>query len=651
MSFAKALQFKGNECLVKASECRKFRQQLRTQFPLLSSEQLERIWPNKSQLRQQQLQGRTTIYICNEQPIFYVHERALYPSLYFLHVAPQIMTAVALAKGVAPALLRGADVFMPGVVVDKPEAGHVSWVVHNFGKFAKGDLVWVSEIPTMWPPLAIAKWTLSYDEMEMRGQKGKGLEVVHIMDDQLWLAGNGQFPLQRPDTAVRAVQQYEEQQLEQQLAAAQEARLQLKEKRLSEAQAYVANGPNKLRKQRKLLRQIQALCDRIEAGEQLVGDSLAKANRKQAVEDEIAFIEQRLEKLDFFLQSPDTAPYPPVDGISEDADLPLEEQKWGDEEEPKSAQAQADVPADVVDDWALAASAAAASGTEAEATQDQEHELVEDADGAADRQGEQEAEQGGDAVGGEDEEDEDEDEDVDDKEEEEQGMTQDEMLFTGFLFGLQNVPRTSLPMLVSTLSGPYITAYCRKLRRAQGQELRVKQTKWKKLGVFLREMEAQGIIKLAEDKPGVLSLLSIDLAHDAFVGLSEDDELVCEGADGEGQFAVTKKSKAQASQFKATKGKITICMRRIRNKNKTIVENLTKFGIHLDNDLKRALSNKFSGSVSIVEAHGQGNPQLHIQGKYVTQVAQFLKERYSIPDAFIVTNLKGVTKKDREVNV
>eukprot|EP00049_Salpingoeca_infusionum_P028028 m.35759 g.35759 ORF g.35759 m.35759 type:complete len:144 (+) comp9920_c0_seq1:196-627(+) len=114
MSFAKALQFKGNECLVKASECRKFRQQLRTQFPLLSSEQLERIWPNKSQLRQQQLQGRTTIYICNEQPIFYVHERALYPSLYFLHVAPQIMTAVALAKGVAPALLRGADVFMPG---------------------------------------------------------------------------------------------------------------------------------------------------------------------------------------------------------------------------------------------------------------------------------------------------------------------------------------------------------------------------------------------------------------------------------------------------------------------------------------------------------------------------------------------------------
>ncbi len=86
--------------------------------------------------------------------------------------------------GVAQKLQGGADLFMPGVKLsedaaraDKP--GY-SWVRHNFGRFARGDLLVIVE-EGFWAPVALARWSISSEDLEMRGQEGCAVEILHCV--------------------------------------------------------------------------------------------------------------------------------------------------------------------------------------------------------------------------------------------------------------------------------------------------------------------------------------------------------------------------------------------------------------------------------------------------------------------------------------
>eukprot|EP00041_Stephanoeca_diplocostata_P004502 m.46229 g.46229 ORF g.46229 m.46229 type:complete len:188 (-) comp15154_c0_seq6:196-759(-) len=88
------------------------------------------------------------------------------------------------------------------------------------------------------------------------------------------------------------------------------------------------------------------------------------------------------------------------------------------------------------------------------------------------------------------------------------------------------------------------------------------------------------------------------------------------------------------------------------NKNITCVDNLENFGIIMDEPLKRAVSRHFSVSVSYAGGPDVSKGTLmFVQGKYVVQLVEFLSKNLQIPKKHFVGNAKGVSKRDKAVNV
>ncbi len=87
----------------------------------------------------------------------------------------QILPKITVYPGVLERLCKGADLFMPGVVLDLnlPSSLGRSWVLHNFGRFAKGDLCSLV-VQGHWAPMALLAWNLSWDELELKGREVGG---------------------------------------------------------------------------------------------------------------------------------------------------------------------------------------------------------------------------------------------------------------------------------------------------------------------------------------------------------------------------------------------------------------------------------------------------------------------------------------------
>lgn len=100
---------------VKGSDSRKLRRQLYEQYPLLSDEQLDSVWPNSAVLEARKVANRLVVYVSRGKPLFYTNdgEASLHPTLYLVHVAPQIIPCVTVHPGVGTKLARGPDLFMP----------------------------------------------------------------------------------------------------------------------------------------------------------------------------------------------------------------------------------------------------------------------------------------------------------------------------------------------------------------------------------------------------------------------------------------------------------------------------------------------------------------------------------------------------------
>jgi predicted ribosome-associated RNA-binding protein Tma20 len=137
------------------------------------------------------------LYLHGNTPLWFTTDEAgagvrAHPSLYTLHVAPQIMPAVTVHAGLGKKLLA-TDLFMPGIVIthvcrgsrtapgrviafgssalvppQDAEDPRVDWVTANFGKFRKNDLVAICE-ENAWAPVAIGSWCVSADELRLMG--------------------------------------------------------------------------------------------------------------------------------------------------------------------------------------------------------------------------------------------------------------------------------------------------------------------------------------------------------------------------------------------------------------------------------------------------------------------------------------------------
>ncbi|XP_046578103.1 eukaryotic translation initiation factor 2D-like [Haliotis rubra] len=132
--------------------------------------------------------GQTAVVYCvQKNPIFFDLYGKIYPTVYTMWKYPDFLPLFTTWPPVFKKLAGGADLMLPGVVVK----GQVT--LSTFGKMAKGAMCAVSLVGNR-APVAVGNACLSGEDMYLSAMRGKGVEIVHILGDQLWEFGDQSSP-------------------------------------------------------------------------------------------------------------------------------------------------------------------------------------------------------------------------------------------------------------------------------------------------------------------------------------------------------------------------------------------------------------------------------------------------------------------------
>eukprot|EP00736_Rhodelphis_marinus_P013270 Rmarinus@m.16271 len=208
--FRKELNIVSNAPL-RTSDSRKKVQSFIAAFPgaeealsNIFSEENAQLFTSKAKVKN----AKITIYAVGtrdskkQTPLFFENRDKLFPSLYFLALAPDALESLYVHPHVSQFLLNGADLMLPGVLV--PEGG--------LGDFHAGAIRSVKVLGNP-VPVAVGTMIVGSDTIVRAGMVGKGLEVCHCFRDALWAWGpktlpNDGFdntsPFVRPSSAVLA---------------------------------------------------------------------------------------------------------------------------------------------------------------------------------------------------------------------------------------------------------------------------------------------------------------------------------------------------------------------------------------------------------------------------------------------------------------
>jgi translation initiation factor 2D len=117
-------------------------------------------------------------------------------TVYTLWRHPDLLPAFPTWPPVVKKIANGADLMLPGVVVDR----ELGIKAYNGGKLQKGDPLQVN-LSTNRAAFAVGAAALSSEDMYMAGGRGKGVRILHFYGDHLWASGSRQeMPvLGRPD--------------------------------------------------------------------------------------------------------------------------------------------------------------------------------------------------------------------------------------------------------------------------------------------------------------------------------------------------------------------------------------------------------------------------------------------------------------------
>jgi hypothetical protein len=166
------------------------------------------------------------------------------------------------------------------VVNDNPPPGR-SWVDVTFGWFDKGE-EWLVAEQGQWAALAVARWRVSSSELEMQGMQGRALDILHRVDDQLWLSGSRAVPDRPPESGEAAVEKHEQREAE----AAREAQFVQNAARVAalvaENAAFLEDAPKQIKRRQKALRQALSLRERVDAGDVTPDADQVRASRGYA---------------------------------------------------------------------------------------------------------------------------------------------------------------------------------------------------------------------------------------------------------------------------------------------------------------------------------------------------------------------------------
>lgn len=180
-------------------------------------------------------------------------------------------------------------------------------------------------------------------------------------------------------------------------------------------------------------------------------------------------------------------------------------------------------------------------------------------------------------------------------------------------------PSVKDPLLVSSL-------FAQASRRTRG--MGIKGTSWKKSAPFLAQLG--DCVATREPKKGVLEVVGFNRAQcPEFEPLLDDAELEAATLQASGVY--------QHTSVQATKKNgptVQISVRKVRNKNVTMVDGLDDWGFTKARlaDLAKEYRRCFSVSVSVAERKGSSGGQrelwsIQVQGKYSQELAKDLEGR------------------------
>ncbi|CAL5226777.1 g9634 [Coccomyxa viridis] len=172
---------------LSGKDVKALKRRVEVSFPDLFPDDIDLLFPAKSEVQLIKMKNRATAYTCNgPSPLFFDPEGRgdlLVPTCYAMWRFPRILDKLYTYSEVSPKVLGGADLFLQGLIT--PEGG--------LGHFSAEDLRAVS-IPQNAYPFAVGTMEVSSDDVAKTGLKGKGLKLLHHYPDQLWAMGDKSVP-------------------------------------------------------------------------------------------------------------------------------------------------------------------------------------------------------------------------------------------------------------------------------------------------------------------------------------------------------------------------------------------------------------------------------------------------------------------------
>lgn len=200
--FIKAFKVKSNSPL-KGSERKKLYSEISAAFPTLTEEEVQNLMPRKEAVSSMKIMTHSgaigKLYCASDVPMFFQLDSGMYPTIYTLWHHPDLLHSFTTHHGVIQKLASGADLMLPGVVLEGPSS------LYAYGKLEKGTPVSVNTVDNKAPVSVGIAAHSSYD-MYMAGGRGKCVEILHTLGDTLCQLGK---PPPRPNLGTPFIQRDE----------------------------------------------------------------------------------------------------------------------------------------------------------------------------------------------------------------------------------------------------------------------------------------------------------------------------------------------------------------------------------------------------------------------------------------------------------
>ncbi|KAL1130204.1 hypothetical protein AAG570_013142 [Ranatra chinensis] len=178
--FKKACRVKSNTQL-KASDRKKLKFELTSQFPNLTEDDLNTLLPSKTPVFSLKIvtnSGETVIiYTAQKLPLVFEIDKVMYPSVYMLWELPNLVSTLSTNEYVAQKITEGADLMLPGVIADGTNL--------IYGKLQRGERCAVNSTNNR-AAFAVGIAVMGSAEMHSSGNKGKCVRILHTYGDKLW---------------------------------------------------------------------------------------------------------------------------------------------------------------------------------------------------------------------------------------------------------------------------------------------------------------------------------------------------------------------------------------------------------------------------------------------------------------------------------